>query len=431
MDEEEEQRPAVGRPGWWLAIAAALCTLVTATMILKFRAGDFKDAEVWYVAGRRVLAGESLAELPHYRYPPTFAVLVSPLCAFGFGAFFFLWYGLNVVFFALSVRAAARLIGAWGAVARWRWIAVLLAAVFAVDNLFLGQTNILIMLLVYWSLLELERGRVHPPGREWLAGLPLGAAVSVKAFPAPLLAYFLYRLRLRAAAGTVLSCVFFLLVLPGPARGFRRNLAEVGDWGRRVVMPYVSGGQAAGDWGQHGLDLGNQSLAGVVSRYLTRVDAQVMARRARGARAIYVNIADVAPAQVNGIVLGLLGLLAAAFVAACGWRPPREAEERVVEYSLAIVLVLLASTLAWTYFFVMLLLPVMAGLMVLGKQERLRRSSVWMVRAAIWALAGAVLLLGNHYARALGSVCWAAVLLFAALALARRDLRRPRAQGEA
>ena len=147
-----------------LIVAAVLCGVVTAAMIGKFLAGDFKDAEVWYDAGQRVLTGQTLAQLPHYRYPPTFAVLVAPLCALGFAVFFFSWYALNLLLFGLSVRAAARLVSPAEPALRaaWCWLAALLVAVFAVDNLFLGQTNILILLLVYWSLVEVERGRARP-----------------------------------------------------------------------------------------------------------------------------------------------------------------------------------------------------------------------------------------------------------------------------
>jgi len=422
--EREKHGPTAGksvRRRAIIMIAAALCALVTAAMIGKFLARDFKDAAVWYDAGQRVLTGQTLAQLPHYRYPPTFAVLVAPLCVFGFGWFFFSWYALNVLLFGLSVRAAGSLVSpsAETGAATWRWLAALLVAVFAIDNLFLGQTNILIMVLIYGAFVEVARGRACP-AREWRAGLPLGGAIAIKVFPAPLLAYFLYRARVRVVGSALVWCAFFLVILPAPARGFRRNLAEVSDWGRRVVMPYLSRGQA-GDWGQHALDFGNQSLAGVANRYLTRVDAQVMARRAAP---IYVNLADLSPTQVNLIVLGVLGALGIAFLAACGWRRPRDAEEQVLEYSLASLLLLLSSAIAWTYFFVLLLLPVMAALRLLGRRERLRASSVWMLRAAMWALVAAILLLANHYARALGSLFWATLVLFSALALARRDLRR-------
>ena len=413
MSERREARAAAVA----LVVAAVLLVLVTVTMALKFRAGDFKDAEVWYDAGRRVLTGETLAQLPHYRYPPTFAVLVAPLCALPFAAFFFVWYGLNVALLAVSARLAVRLaIPEGGAVEpRYYWLPSLLVAVFAVDNWFLGQTNILIMVLMYWTFLEASRGR------DWLAGLPLGAAIAIKAFPAPVLAYFLFRGRIWLLAWTYLSCSLFLLWLPGGVRGFERNLVEVVDWEVRVVMPYLSRGEA-GDWGQHSLDFGNQSLPAVARRYLTQVDAYVAARE-RGTP-MYVNFVDLRESQVNAIVLGLFAVLAAAFIAACGWRRPRSPEVQAVEYSLVVTMLLMVSAISWTYFFVMLLLPVTVALRLLKVPGRLGGFSAMALRVSLWGLVLATVLLGNHYVRAMGSLFWVTVVMFAALAIAGRDLRR-------
>jgi len=408
-----------------LLVSGVLAILLTAYMAGKYLHHDFKDAEVWYDAGRRVLEGRTLANLPHYRYPPTFAVLVAPLCALGFAPFYFVWYLINLWLFGVS-GALARgicLPNAPHVPLRYHWLPLLLVAAFAVDNLILGQTNILIMALVYLAFRDDLRNR------QWRAGIPLGAAIAIKAFPAPLLAYFLFRVRLRLVASALLSCAFFLLLVPAPARGFQRNLREVSDWGQRVAMPYLSRGQA-GDWGQHALDFGNQSLPAVVRRYLTRVDAQVMARESAP---IYVNVADLSSRQVNLVVLGLLAALGLGFMAACGLRRPRSQVELAGEYALATVLLLLVSALSWTYFFVMLLLPVVVARRLLEGGKPLTRLSLWALRVALWGLVAATVLLGSHYGRALGNLCGASLLFFFALAMARRDLRTrsPAASGPA
>ncbi len=417
-----------------LLTAAVLALLLTLYMIGKFINSDVKDAEVWYDAGRRVLEGRTLANLPHYRYPPTFAVLVAPFCALGFAPFYFFWYLLNL-WLLVPCLAAVRAIcfGPGERVplrdhwlppllvsARSYWLPLLLVAVFAIDNLILGQTNILIMLLVYWAFLADARRR------PWLSGLSLGAAIAIKAFPAPLLAYFLYRGRLRIVAAALLSCAFFLLLVPAPSRGLRRNFREVSDWGRRVVMPYLSRGEA-GDWGQHSFDFGNHSLPAVARRLLTRADAGVAARQDRP---LFVNLADLTESQTNWILLAAFAALGIAFIAASGWRGPSSPTESAVEYSMAVALMLLASALSWTYFFVMLLLPITISLKLLADPARLRPVSVWVLRLSLWALVLAILLLypaarPTQYVRAAGSLCWATLLLFAGLALARRDLRQP------
>ncbi len=397
-------------------VAGIVFFLLTLVMIGKFLHGDLKDAEVWYDAGRRVLEGRTLADLPHYRYPPTFAVLVSPLTALGLAPFFFLWYGLNVGLFGVALWLSGRI--AYSEVeqpdARAYWLPALLVAAYGIDNLFLGQTNILVMALLYWCFLD------DVNGQGWRAGWPLGAAIAIKVFPVPLIAYFVYRRRWQTAAAAVMACLFFLLILPAPIRGFQRNLTEVKSWADRVALPFVSKGQA-GDWGQHSLDFGNQSLPGVARRYLTQVNAQVAAREGRP---IYVNIARLAEPQANRVVLGLFAALVLGFAVACGWRPPSTRQQWATEFSLATILLLLTSALSWTYFFVMLLLPARQALLLLARSEGLRTSTRWGLRAALWGLGLATLLLGNHLARALGSIFFATLLLFIALGLACYDLRR-------
>ncbi|MCJ7750529.1 MAG: hypothetical protein MUQ65_05490, partial [Armatimonadetes bacterium] len=56
-------------------------------------------------------------------------------------------------------------------------------------------------------------------------------------------------------------------------------------------------------------------------------------------------------------------------------------------------------------------------------RKPLTRLSVWALRLALWGLVAATVLLTSHYGRALGNLCWASVLFFLALAMARRDLR--------
>ena len=402
------------RAAW--VLAGGLVLLVTMAVIGKFLHGDLKDAEVWYDAGRRALEGRRLADLPHYRYPPVFAVLVAPLTALGMAPFFFIWYGLNVGLFGVALWLAGRIVFAPGEApaARSYWLPGLLVAAYGIDNLFLGQTNILVMALVYWCFLE------DLQGRGWRAGWPLGVAIAIKVFPAPVVAYLLYRRRWRAAITALACCAFLLLILPAPVRGFHRNLAEMADWGERVAMPFLSKGRA-GDWGQHSLDFGNQSAPAVARRFLTHVDAQVAARKARP---IYVNLASLSESQASRVVLGVFAVLVAAFLAACGWRTPRDQRQWATEYSLVTALLLLTSALSWTYFFVMLLLPAMQALRLVGQPTAIRPVSARALRGALWGLVIAALLLGNHYARALGSVFWATMLMFAALAMARYDLRR-------
>lgn len=401
-----------------LLAAGFIALVITAVMLIKLGEADFKDAEVWWNAGRRVLAGETVVGIRDYRYPPAFAVMISPLAAAPLYVFCFTWYLVNLGLFVVSLRLAVQLVNpasSWSELPRY-WLPVLLVAVFAIDNLFLGQTNVLVMLLVYWALLEVSRKR------EWLAGIPLAGAIAVKVFPATLIGYLAYRLRVKAVVATVAASLLFMLVVPAPVRGARRNYEETRAWWVRVVEPYLSRGKA-GDWGQHALDFGNQSLQAVAHRYLTNVNAYVIARDPQ--RSLYVNFADLTPKAVNLILLALFAALGVSFVAASGLRRPSDRLQQATEYSLAVILVLLVSALSWTYFFVMLLLPIATALTLLARGS-LRPGTAWMLKAGLVASGLAAPLLMSSYARALGHVFWATMVLYVGLAMACWDLRRAR-----
>jgi len=409
-------------PHWAMAAAFLVVAAVSAGVAATFSRGEVGDAPTWYEVGRRALAGESLVGLPEYRYPPTFAVLISPLTVLPFPLFFFVWYAINLGLFFESTRLALRLsFSAAEKIPAWcYWLPGLLVSVFAIDNLILGQTNILIMVLIYWSLLEISRGR------GWLAGVPLGAAIAIKAFAVPQLVYFIYRRQVGALASGLLSLAFFLWLVPAPVRGFHRNLVEVNLWARRVVVPYLAHG-TPGDWGHHGLDYENQSLCAQIRRLLTPVDAYPQERHSL--TPLRVNVAHLNERETNAALGVWFALLSAVFAGACGWQRPIDKKQEVVEYALVTVFVLLVSAIAWTYFFVTLLLPVTASLALLHSEDRLSKASAWALRLALGGLVLATVLLLGARIRALGNLCWATVLWFAALALVCRDLRRSHNQG--
>lgn len=416
LHQEHPSWPAFLHRAPEVALALGLVVVLSLGVALRFSAGEVGDTRTWYDVGRRVLTGASLVGLPEYRYPPTFALLVAPLSLLPFGVFFFAWYAINLGLFAVSVHLALRI--SFGTTekipGRCYWLPGLLVAAFVVDNLAVGQTNILIMALLYWSLLEASRNR------GWLAGLPLGAAIAIKAFAAPLLGYFAWRRQPRMFASALLSLAFFLWLLPAPVRGFGRNATEVNLWAQRVVGPYLAHARC-GDWGHHGLDYENQSLCAVVRRLLTPADAYPEERHSP--TPLYVNLASLSDRQVGIVLCSLFALLVAVFLAACGWQRPRDRAQEGLEYGLAVVGVLLFSAIAWSYFFVLLLLPVTGALRVLRRPRRLSPASVWALRLALGGLGLATLLLLDAHSRALGNLCWATVLWFAVLALACRNLR--------
>jgi hypothetical protein len=68
----------------------------------------------------------------------------------------------------------------------------------------------------------------------------------------------------------------------------------------------------------------------------------------------------------------------------------------------------------------------MVSVRLLAEGDRMGRVSVGMLRAALFGVGAATVLLASQHARALGCVFWASLLLFFALALAAFGMRRER-----
>ena len=124
-------------------------------------------------------------------------------------------------------------------------------------------------------------------------------------------------------------------------------------------------------------------------------------------------------------------LLALVLAYACGWRATDDPLRRTTEYALATTLLLLTSALSWTYFFVMLLLPAAVAVRLSSERERLGRLPVSLLRASLIGLGAALVLLASQYARALGCVFWASLLLYMSLAVAAVCMRLGSGRGQA
>jgi hypothetical protein len=158
----------------------------------------------------------------------------------------------------------------------------------------------------------------------------------------------------------------------------------------------------------------------VARRFLTDVDAQVMAREREP---IHVNFVDLPDGAVNVIVLAAFAALGIGFLWAGGLRRPRSALGLAAEYGLATTLLLLVSALSWTYFLVMLALPLAAALRLMDERALDGRVRT-VLRASLWGTGMAAALLVSDQARAAGNLFWGTVLLFLALAYAYRRLRQ-------
>ncbi len=388
----------------WIVLVCSLGFSVV-PLVNAVRQPEFnKDYSAWYGIGLEVRRDAPLyapganGEIP-YMYPPTAAVLVfAPLTWLGPVGFTATLAALTGLAWAgcvvLDVRAAT---GRWRGNPHWYYLLVVLLGGFHVYDLFLlGQVNLILLGLVLLAMESLRRGR------SWLAGFSLALAIVIKVFPLPILVYWVVRREERAILATILFVVLFAF-LPGLVRGPGRNADEWKQWFQLMVGD--QSGTTMSARSSTGFTRRNQSLVAVAHRWTRDVDGG----------GVRVNVANLEPAQAQLVGLVAVGLLGLALLVAtrCRFAPTPEAD--ALETAMVLILAVLCSPLAWTYFFCWLL-PAWAVLL-----------QAWRTQSAIrFPVALGGLLLASAFSeqfdptlQAYGVTAAGSVVLFLTLAMLR------------
>jgi hypothetical protein len=217
------------RPVFWPLVCLVLAAIIYQARIAR----EMADFDVYRTAANRALAGEPLyrPDDGHYRfkYLPAFALAMAPFALVDREAARVIWFalsaGLLTVFLRWSVRALPE---------RRRseqvllWLTVLFMAKFYAHELTLGQTNILLGVLLVGSLLAVQ---VDQP---IVAGVLLGTAAFIKPYALLLLPWLGFSHGLAAALTTV-GVLMTGLLLPAAVFGWSGNLHQLADWFRAVT----------------------------------------------------------------------------------------------------------------------------------------------------------------------------------------------------
>jgi hypothetical protein len=189
---------------------------------------EMVDFEVYRTAGRRALAGEPLYQAAdgHYtfKYLPAFALAMAPMALLGNDAARVTWYALSCAWLVLLLR--------WSVIAlperRWSQrsliiIALILMAKFYAHELTLGQSNLLLAVLLMAGLgaLQLDAPK--------LAAVALGAAVFVKPYALLLLPWLAFTYG-TAAALTAAATLAAGLLAPALVYGWAGNFTQLSAW---------------------------------------------------------------------------------------------------------------------------------------------------------------------------------------------------------
>ena len=276
----------------------------------------------------------------------------------------------------------------------------LLGLFFVYDMFLLGQPNLLLLVLMLVGFHALRAGRGG-----W-AGAAFATAVALKAFPAVVLPYLLWRRQWAAAVGMVGVTAGLLLLAPLPARGWDRNLRDLGTWADGMIL--TPGGQRP----EQSLGWRNQSLTAVVKRLTSPVNAEAD-ELIPPTPPVYVNLVSLSPAGASVAAAAACGLVGLAFVAVLPRRSARTPDTDAAEWGLLTVLVVIGTPYCFTYYFVWLLFPTTVLVA--------RRRWGFLAVGHLLMLAGAPLT-DSKVPAAAGAVLWGAVVLAAGLG---RELRRP------
>ena len=352
------------RTTWFvLLFFIALCAANTVNAVRK--GGDF---QVLLEAGRRVILGEPLYTSsrpgPVLTWPPFMGLFFVPLAALDALsplAARLLWYAIGLLCVWYGTRFWARAyLGEdtdGSSSTQERVILPLLCVIFPLQTNFEHQNvNPLLLLLLGWSAFAVSRAR------ETRGGVLLGTAVALKAFPALLIPYLVYRRFWRAAAIAVATAAV-LTAMP---------LLRYGSDGPTQLAAWV--GISSGGWPARS---NNQSLIAAVDRMVFGFDS---------------------PSPVisgDGLTIAIAASLAAVLVVlfvASTWRLTRDSDVVARELAMVTALAVLLSPVAWDHYWV-LLFPAFLVADAETRGESRRRAVFWI--AAFLATALTPLTLGR------------------------------------
>lgn len=364
----------------WPVIVALLALVLFQVRIRR----EMPDFAVYWMAGTRAAHAEPLyrADDGHYqfKYLPAFALAMTPLSLLDQRAAKALWFALSVGLLTAYVRWAVRVLPE----RRWpdrtlTWIAVILMAKFLGHELLLGQTNLLLGVLLMAALLAAEID--HPSA----AAILIALAVLVKPYALLMLPWLAATKGIKPALLSVAVLAAGLLA-PAAVYGWDGNIALLGGWYRTVTdttMPNL-------------LNADNISLAAMWAKWI-----------GPGATAT---------------LLANLSALAAIGLAAAVWSQRKlVAEPDYLEFSLLMLLVPLLSPQGWDY---VLLLATPAVVCLVDRWREVGTAWRWLIAVAMAAMSFSLFnvmgrtLYGQFMALSLVTVC--AIVLALGLAHLRR-----------
>jgi hypothetical protein len=327
------------RPLIWPLVFVSIAAVVFTARIRR----EMVDFGVYRTAAVRAAAAEPLdrASDGHYqfKYLPAFALALAPFGRLDAEAAKTVWFALSVGWLTAFVRWSVRALPERRRSERvLLWITVALMAKFFLHELTLGQTNILLGVLLVGALLAVQ---IDQP----VAGAVLvGLAAFVKPYALVLLPWIAVSNGMRAATAGV-GVVLAGLILPAAWYGWSGNLDLIANW-YRTATTSTPGTLVGND---------NISLAAMWAKWLGPGPAATGLAIATGAAAVGVAVAT-------------------------WWRRDRVESPEFLECAMLLLLIPLWSPQGWDY---VLLLATPAVVCLVDRFGDLTPAWRWSLGAAL------------------------------------------------
>jgi hypothetical protein len=352
------------------------------------------DFTVYAAAGDAALAGADLykAQNPRglsYVYPPPFAILMVPFSVLPVFWGILTWHALSVLLTFCSLRMCVIM------VREERhfdgdtfWLAVL-AAVLVLPWFIQGTAEGQATLLMSWLVVAALYWQTN--NRPILGATCLAGAILMKAFPAGLLAYFVWRKKWRFVAATLALVAIGAIVPPTLVFGWNKTLTYWREWAAVVAGP----------------SLGNEQ-----QRRESLVDGRLLSPSKAQSQTLEAVCWRLTGARYAREIAGTAAIALLVIIGLVGWRSQPQSESLIV--LAALVWMILATPLSEFHYLLVLLLPMMAMVFVVAREPD--GATRWLVRAtlAVFAVAG-LLTMAFVPLQQIGLLCWAMIGLWGVL----------------
>lgn len=309
----------------------------------------------WNIARQVIFQGMDLYNTnKDFSYPPFFFCVVSFFSIFQFPVAAALWYIFNVSLLVICILLTASIVKyddkEIKEPIKLKYLYLIppaLLILIIMDNLWLGQSNILVLTSICAALYFYYNKKT-----QWLTGLFIAMGIAIKVTPGLFLIYFLYKRDFKVLYGAILGLLLFFLVIPSFYYGVERNIELLKTWANYVLLPFLGGSDM--NRGTLTYKHINQSIEGFLMRLLTDYPREIY-------HGIYdhINI-NMNPKTVKVIanIWRIIIMIIIAFLSKNSLK--KNAKLLKYEFALVIMAILFISPGAWNNHYIIILFSYIA-----------------------------------------------------------------------